>query len=190
VSTHFISTLLFKAYVAHSASPTRLSMKRCLSASPSSSSHRFFSTKRTEVSKGALFNDYLRRREEILSLHHPQWDLTNEEISSSSDLLKRDGTPICIPPSWDLIQKYAGPINEGADGTGPKTPKLSNRFSGERVEAEFLAIFRNLKIGGVLVGGVNSEHFLNTEKFVENHFFPMPKEARDVFKQEMRETKG
>ncbi len=128
---------------------------------------------------------YLKSREEALSEYHPQWDLTNEEISSSSDLLKRDGTPICIPPSWDLVQKYAGPSDERADGTSPRTLKLCNLFSGDRVEAEFLDIFRNLEIGGILVGDVKSEHFLNVEKYVDSEFLPMPKEARDVFKQEI-----
>jgi hypothetical protein len=88
-----------------------------------------------------------------------------------------------------LIQKYAGPVNERADGTGSKTPKLCSRFLGDRVEAEFLDIFRNLKIGGVLVGDVKSEDFFYTGKCIEDYFYLMPKEARDVFKQEMKKSR-
>jgi hypothetical protein len=61
-------------------------------------------------------SSYLSTKESLLSSFHPQWNYSNEEIFSSLDLLKRDGTPICIPPSWDLISHYAGPEDERADG--------------------------------------------------------------------------
>ncbi len=109
-----------------------------------------------------MFVQYLNSREEALSLYHPQWDLTNEEISSSSDLLKRDGTPICIPPSWDLIQKYAGPDDERADGFDENIFKKELRlFNGDRSEAEFLDVMRHSEIGGILVGDIDSKELLN-----------------------------
>jgi hypothetical protein len=116
-------------------------------------------TMSTQVSSpSTIFNDYLNRREVTLSLHHPRWDLTNEEIDSSSDLLKRDGTPICIPPSWDLVRKYAGPDDERADGFDGNIFKKELRlFTGERSEAEFLDAMRNLQIGGILIGDINSK---------------------------------
>jgi hypothetical protein len=131
------------------------------------------------------FEDYLKQREAVLSLFHPQWDLTNEEISSSSDLLKRNGTPICIPPSWDLVQKYVGPEDKEADGISRRAPKLCKLFAGDQAEAEFHDIFRNLKIGGILVGDINSVHFLGMEKFVDDQRLSMPQKARDVFQQEL-----
>jgi hypothetical protein len=116
----------------------------------------------TQVSSpSTIFNDYLNRREETLSLYHPQWDLTNDEISSSSDLLKRDGTPVCIPPSWDLVQKYAGALDNLADGYDKDLyAKGSRYFSGDQGEAEFHHVMRNLKIGGVLIGDIKSQHLL------------------------------
>jgi hypothetical protein len=132
------------------------------------------------------FGSYLKEREAVFSHHHPQWNLTNEEISSSSDLLKRDGTPICIPPSWDLAQKYVGPDDERADGISQRGLKLRQRFSGDPVEAAFHRIFGNLKIGGVLVGDVDSTQFLGTDKFEHDSCYrPMPATVANIFKEDI-----
>ena len=105
----------------------------------------------------SVFERYLRQREEALRKFHPQWDFTNEEIDQCDDLLKRDSTPICIPPSWDLVQKYAGALDENADGYDKDLYERGKRsFIGDQGEAEFLDLMRNLEIGGILIGNIDS----------------------------------
>ncbi len=97
--------------------------------------------------------------------------MTNEEISSSADLLKRDGTPICIPPSWDLVQKHAGPDDERADGFDENIFKKEFRlFTGDRSEAQFVEVMRNLRIGGILIGNIDSKELMNTNLCTSKNF--------------------
>ena len=64
---------------------------------------------------------------------------------------KRDLSPICIPPSWDLVQKYAGALDENADGFDKELYEKGRRnYVGDQGEAEFLDLMRNLEIGGIL----------------------------------------
>jgi hypothetical protein len=119
-----------------------------------------------------LLVQYLNCREEALSLYHPQWDLTNEEISSSSDLLKRDGTPICIPPSWDLVGRYVGPDDERADGFDENifNNNIKRLFTGDRSEAKFLDVMRNLEIGGILIGDIDSKELKSINLCINEDF--------------------
>ncbi len=130
---------------------------------------------------------YLKSREEALSLYHPQWDLTNEEISSSSDLLKRDGTPICIPPSWDLAQRYVGPENKEADGFDRNIfNKKLNLFTGDRSEADFLDVMRNSEIGGILIGDIHSKDLLNANFSTIDANFTQPVILREFLQKGRR----
>jgi hypothetical protein len=56
-----------------------------------------------------------------------------------------------------LVRKYAGPDDERADGFDGNIFKKELRlFTGDRSEAEFLDVMRNLEIGGILIGDINS----------------------------------
>jgi hypothetical protein len=129
-----------------------------------------------------LFVQYLNGREEALSEYYPQWDLTNEEISLSADLLKRDGTPICIPPSWDLVGRYVGPDDERADGFDDKIYKKEKYlFAGGRSEAEFLSVMRDLPIGGVLIGDIHSRELKHVTFFGNAAFSDQEPKLREFF---------
>ena len=118
----------------------------------------------------SVFERYLQQREEALRKFHPQWDFTNEEIENSNDLLKRDLTPICIPPSWDLVQKYAGALDENADGFHKDFyEKGKSLYIGDQGEADFLDIMRNLTIGGILIGDVSYLNLLHGHKISETN---------------------
>jgi hypothetical protein len=99
----------------------------------------------------------IKENERMLHKFHPQWDFTNDEIKASTDLLKRDCTPICFPPSWDLVQRYAGATAKEADGFNEKVfSKRRFLFSGDQSNAKFLKAIQRSKLGGVLVGDISS----------------------------------
>jgi hypothetical protein len=119
---------------------------------------------------------------------HPQWDFTNDEIDQCDDLLKRDTTPICIPPSWDLVQKYAGALDKNADGYDKDLYERGKRwFIGDQGEAEFLDLMRNLEIGGILIGNIDTKHLLygallpNNKK--EYYMVPTPNDIMEPLKE-------
>jgi hypothetical protein len=81
--------------------------------------------------------------------------LSNREIDHCTNLLKRDATPICIPPSWDLVQKYAGAHDENADGFDKDLYlKGKTNHVGDHGEATFLDTMRHLG-GGILIGNID-----------------------------------
>lgn len=120
---------------------------------------------------------YCRQRVSDLYNFHPQWSYTTDEIVKCEALLKRDLTPICIPPSLDLIQKYAGPHDSSADGyigpdeEGPNGVILKagvtkqQTITGDRSEQEFFNIMRNMEIGGILIGNIDSKDLKNEWTF-------------------------
>jgi hypothetical protein len=103
-------------------------------------------TMSTQVSSpSSIISDYLNSREGTLSHYYPEWDFTNEDIFSSSDLLKRDGTPICIPPSCDLVGGYVGPDGERADGFYEKAVEDRRRRPDEEKPHSSGQYFRSME---------------------------------------------
>jgi hypothetical protein len=106
--------------------------------------------------------DYLRRREQTLTRLHPQWRLPVGEIARSNTILKRSVTPICIPPSSDLIQAYAGALDETASGFDADFyDQGKNHFAGDVGEAEFLERMQCVRIGGLLLANIASKQLLH-----------------------------
>jgi hypothetical protein len=123
---------------------------------------------------------YLIRRANDLLKFHPQFFASIEQIKESQELLRQDLSPICIPPSWDLVQKYAGALNENAAGYDKELYAIGRRhYIGDQGEAEFLDAIRNLPIGGILIGDVNSQHLLHVERLKnsEKDYFMLPRQV-------------
>ena len=60
-----------------------------------------------------------------------------------------------------MVQKYAGALDENADGFDKELYEKGRRnYVGDQGEAEFLDWMRNSNIGGILIGDVNSQHLL------------------------------
>jgi hypothetical protein len=106
---------------------------------------------------------------QTFTLYHPQWNFSIAGIRQSKDLLKRDEKPICIPPSWDVIQKYAGPQAAEADGFDNSVfNRLQTLFTGDQSEAEFLNTLQSLDIAGVLFGDISSADVLKMDGIIYN----------------------
>ncbi len=104
---------------------------------------------------------YLESREKLLRLIHPQWDFAESQTRESTSWSKRQGSPICIPPSWDVVKKYAGAVDSTAAGFDSDFYKYGERFySGDHGEAAFLALAQQSAIGGLLIGNIDSRHML------------------------------
>jgi hypothetical protein len=83
-----------------------------------------------------------------------------------------------------LIQKYAGPDDERADGFDEKAFEDGRRrlYAGDRSEAQFLDVMRNLKIGGILVGDIYSRDLLDANFATNAASFFQPTALRDFLK--------
>lgn len=45
-----------------------------------------------------MAESYLKQREETIQKEAPNWRWIH------------DGPPLCVPPSWDLVRNYVGPV--------------------------------------------------------------------------------
>jgi hypothetical protein len=106
---------------------------------------------------------------------HPQWN---------KNFQKRP--PICIPPSCDLTQKYAGPLDPDADGFDAELYNHGKKnFSGDIGEFEFYDVMRNSSVGGVLIGLISSQHLRHGQYLSddEKEYFMLPEAMIDgIFK--------
>lgn len=126
---------------------------------------------------------YLGRRGRTLSTLIPQWYFTNEEIEKSKDVLKRDCTSICIPPSWDVVGRFAGSEeSEGGSTRVNYNVGKANYTGGELGESDFLETIRGLKLGGILLGDINSQQMQRGYSDQEENDFILPDNLRHVVK--------
>jgi hypothetical protein len=134
--------------------------------------------------------EYLRRRENILRQFHPQWMYTDADIDNSNDVLKRQKTPICIPPSWDLVKKYTGPMVDKQTTTTPDGyDELIFKYdegeiNGDRGEERFLLAAQSQHVGGIMIGNIDSSHLLFGKHLPEDekitHGFIMPRSLSKI----------
>ena len=114
---------------------------------------------------------------------HPEWDSATDK--------SLDSCPICIPPSWDLVQKYVGALDENADGFNKDFYEKGRRYYvGDHGEAEFLDLMRNSNIGGILIGDVNSQHLLYGHELSNNdkEYYMLPSQVTRRLKKLIKQS--
>jgi hypothetical protein len=98
---------------------------------------------------------------------------------------------ICIPPSWDLVQKYSGSHDENADGFDKELyDKGKLNYAGDLGEAEFHRLMRRQELGGILIGDISSYHLLHGKTLAANERLPfmMSDDLFELVKRGMSKT--
>jgi hypothetical protein len=78
-----------------------------------------------------------------------------------------------------VVKKYAGAVDSAADGFNADFYKYgAKKYNGDHGEAAFLAMAQASKIGGLLIGNIDSRHMLRGQGVGGKHFqeYPLPKE--------------
>jgi hypothetical protein len=131
---------------------------------------------------------YLLAREEKLRSIHPQWNFNETQVNEPNSWFKRKGPPICIPPSWDIVKKYAGAVDSAADGFDEDFYKYGLRlYNGDHGEAAFLAMMQQSAIGGLLIGNIDSRHMLLGRNLKCTQDCALPKELMKIVEEGKKE---